>query len=416
MSLSRPIDRRPSLEPSARADVDPFYAMDVLREAAGRDVIHMEVGQPEGPAPEAARRAVGRALERGLGYTMALGLPELRAAIADLYKRRHGLEIDPARVILTTGSSAGFQLAFLALFEPGDRLLMAEPGYPSYRNIARALGVTPVGAPGDWALGCQLTADAIRRAASTRSGGTREVAEDRAVEPSAPLAEGPLRGVLVASPANPTGAMLSRAALSEVIAASAAAGAAFISDEIYHGLHYGAAAASALEISDDAFVISSFSKYFAMTGWRIGWMITPERFVRPIERLAQNLYICPPHVSQVAALGALSAEAAVELEERRDAYTRSRAALLQALPSAGLPRLAPADGAFYLYADVSAHTDDSADWCARLLRETGVAATPGRDFDPARGHAYARFSFAGAPDRMAEGAQRIAAFIASLRR
>lgn len=400
MTLSRPsptADPR-ALDPLAAAAragrVEPFYAMEAMREAAaleaaGRSIIHMEVGQPGGPAPEAARRALTAALSQPLGYTVALGLPALREGIAALYRRRYGLEVDPARVIVTSGSSAAFQFAFLALLDPGARLAMADPGYPSYRNIALALGIEPVGLPSTAEDRFQPTPALLREAAR----------------------QGPIRAVLAASPANPTGTILDRAALTALIETSAELGAAFISDEIYHGLHYGARAVSALEISDAAIVINSFSKYFAMTGWRIGWMIVPERMVKLIERLAQNLYICPPHASQVAALAALSPEAESELEARRAGYAWNRAHLLEALPAAGLTRFAPADGAFYLYADLAGISADSDAWCARLLQEAGVAATPGRDFDPARGKGFARFSFAGSRNAIEEGARRIAAFL-----
>lgn len=402
MSVSRPPLRGAVTKPGAsirreaslRSAIEPFYAMEVMREAAalaaaGRDIVRMEIGQPGGPAPLAARRAAAEALDRPLGYTVALGLPELRGAIADLYRRRHGLTLDPERVVITTGSSAGFQLAFLSIMEEGGRLVMADPGYPSYRGVARALGVEPVGLPCLPEERFQPTPARLAAAAEA----------------------GPIDAVLAASPANPTGAMLGREALKALIEATEALGAAFISDEIYHGLHYAEPAATALEFSDEAFVINSFSKYFAMTGWRIGWMVAPARFVRAMERLSQNLYICPPHVSQVAALAALSAEAEPELEARRAGYARSRAHLLEVLPGVGLPRFAPPDGAFYLYADVSARTADSDEWCRALLREAGVAATPGRDFDPARGRAHVRFSFAGEPERIEEGARRIGAFL-----
>ncbi len=359
-------------------------------EASGRRVIHMEVGQPAGGLPSAARSALEAALHEPLGYTVALGRQDLRDGIARLTAERYCVDIDPGRVIVTTGSSAGFQLAFLTLFDAGARLAMADPSYPSYRNIAHALGLEPV---------------RIEATAETRYQPT----------PALLAAAGRFDGLLVASPANPTGTMLSEADFSALIAASEAEGAAFISDEIYHGLDYTGRAVSALEISDDAIVINSFSKYFAMTGWRVGWMIVPDDLVRPIERLAQNLYICPPHAAQMAALGALSPDATTELEGRRKDYERNRALLLEALPKAGVSRFAPADGAFYLYADIAdmlAASEDSGDWCARLLDAEGVAATPGWDFDTVRGGQTVRFSFAGPVDDIAEGAERIARFLA----
>lgn len=391
MTLSRPPAGLRRL--SQRSDVAAFQAMDVLARAAalqaeGRSVVRMEVGQPGGPAPEAARRAAQEALAAPLGYTTALGLPALRREIAALYHRRHGVELDPKRVVVTTGSSAAFQLAFLALFDVGDRLALADPGYPSYRAIAAALGLETARLAVGPAERFQPTPTLLRRAAD----------------------EAPLAGVLAASPANPTGAALDRVALTALINAAHALGASFISDEIYQGLDYGAAAPSALEISDDVLIINSFSKYFAMTGWRIGWMVAPERLVRPLERLAQNLFICPPHVSQVAALAALTEDAARELDARRDVYARNRSLLLDAFPSVGLGDFAPPDGAFYLYVDTSAVAEDSAIWARALLEKGGVAATPGWDFDPVRGGGAVRFSFAGPTADVEEGVRRIARF------
>ncbi|MEO0680539.1 MAG: aminotransferase class I/II-fold pyridoxal phosphate-dependent enzyme [Pseudomonadota bacterium] len=373
---------------SRRGEVDPFIVMDVMEsaraaEAEGRDIIHMEVGQPGTPAPRLAREAAARAVAAGepLGYTVALGLPALREGIAGLYKRRHGLDLDPGRVIVTAGSSGAFVLAFLACFEAGDVVALGDPGYPSYRNIFHALGVT------------------VRRVETGPATGWQPRAEDL----------GDAQGLLVASPANPTGTMLSRERLSQIAAACEARGAWLISDEIYHGLGYGAPAVSALEVADRAVVINSFSKYFSMTGWRVGWMVVPPEMVRTVERLAQNVFICPPHVSQVAALAALDAEE--ELEANRAVYAANRTLLLEALPKAGFRDFAPADGAFYLYADVSHLTDDSRAFCARMLAEAGVAATPGHDFDPVRGAAAIRFSFAGSTEAMAEGARRLARWL-----
>lgn len=372
---------------STRSEVDPFIVMDVMEaaraeEARGRSVIHMEVGQPGTPAPEAARRALAAAMETTpLGYTVALGLPELRSRIARLYGEWYDVDLDPARVIVTGGSSAAFILAFTSLFAAGDRVAIAEPGYPSYRNIMKALDIVPVGLP-------------------TRI-------EDR-FQPVPGDLDPSLAGVLVASPANPTGSMLGREALAALIGAAAERGIAFVSDEIYHGIQYGARPVTALEISDDVYVINSFSKYFSMTGWRIGWMVVPETHVRRIERLVQNLFICAPHASQVAARAAM--DATEELEENLAVYRRNRALLLEGLPQAGFGRIAPPDGAFYIYADVSDLTGDSRDLARRLLTEAGVAATPGLDFDPARGHATLRFSYAGSTADMKEGLARLAAW------
>ncbi|MFT6772416.1 MAG: aspartate/methionine/tyrosine aminotransferase [Paracoccaceae bacterium] len=369
---------------SRRSAVESFRAMDVMeaarrQEALGHDVIHMEVGQPGTPAPRLAREALAEALRAGtpLGYTVALGLPALRARIARLYRDWYGLEIDPERVIVTSGSSGAFILAFLALFDAGDSVVIGDPGYPSYRNTMKAMGINVRGVP---------------TGAATR------------FQPG-PGDLGDASGMLVASPSNPTGTMLGLAEMRALADACAARGAAFISDEIYHGLSYGARCVSALEVSDDAYVINSFSKYFSMTGWRIGWMVVPAEHVRAIERLAQNLFICAPHASQIAALAAL--EATEELEANKAAYARNRDIVLNGLPEAGFTRLAPCDGAFYVYADVTDLTDDSLEFSARMLREAGVAATPGLDFDPLRGSRWMRFSFAGAERDMVEGMHRL---------
>ena len=369
---------------SRRSAVEAFRAMDVMEaarkaEAGGADVIHMEVGQPGAPAPLRAREAAARLLKKGapMGYTVALGLPELRARIARHIKDSYGAEVPAERVVVTAGSSAGFILAFLALFDQGDAVVLGDPGYPSYRNTLQALG---------------LEARRVATGDATR------------FQPT-PADLGDAAGMLVASPANPTGTMLDAGAMKALVEACAASGAAFISDEIYHGLHWGDRAVSALEFSDDVVVINSFSKYFCMTGWRIGWMVVPDRLVRPIERLAQNLFICPPHISQIAALHALDAQE--ELEACKSVYARNREILLDGLPGAGFGHLAPCDGAFYIYADVSHRCDDSAEFCARMLAETGVAATPGADFDPDRGAGWMRFSFAGAEPDMAEALRRL---------
>ena len=372
---------------SARGQVDPFIVMDVMErarayEAQGRSIIHMEVGQPSTPAPTLAREALARQIDAPLGYTVALGLPELRQGIADLYLRWYGVTLDPARVIVTAGSSAAFLLAFTALFEAGERVALGEPGYPSYRQILRALSLAPVGVQTELADRYQLRPDQI----------PADVA-----------------GVIVASPANPSGTMLDHAALSALIAQAQAQGTAFISDEIYHGLHYGARAVSALEISDQVYVINSFSKYFSMTGWRLGWMVVPPEHVRTVERLAQNMFICPTHASQIAALGALSAEA--EMEGHRATYAQNRALMMAGLAEAGFVRIAPPDGAFYIYADVSDFTADSRAFAAQILDEAGVAVTPGLDFDPIRGGRTLRFSYARATTDIVEGLQRLQAFM-----
>ncbi|GAB4391159.1 MAG: aminotransferase class I/II-fold pyridoxal phosphate-dependent enzyme [Albidovulum sp.] len=373
---------------ASRARIDPFIVMDVMEaaraaEEAGRHIIHMEVGQPATPAPALARAALARAMAGdALGYTVALGLPALRRGIAGLYRRWYGLDLDPGRVVVTAGSSGAFLLAFTALFDAGERVGLGEPGYPSYRQILRALSLCPVGIP------------------------TR--AEDR-FQPRPEDLPADLAGLIVASPANPSGTMLGRDALAALIAAAAARGIAFVSDEIYHGLHYGARPVSALEISDDVYVINSFSKYFSMTGWRIGWMVVPPDHVRLVERLAQNMFICAPHASQVAALAAL--EATEELEANRAVYSRNRALMLEGLPKAGFDRIAPPDGAFYIYADVSAHTGDSRAFAAEILEGAGVAVTPGLDFDPVRGDRTLRLSYARSSEDIREGLARLARFM-----
>ncbi len=373
---------------SSRGRVDPFIVMDVMDaarklEEAGRSIIHMEVGQPGTPAPAKARAALVDAMEaEALGYTVALGLPELRQGIAALYKDWYGVDLDPSRVVVTAGSSAAFTLAFTGLFDSGQSVGVTEPGYPSYRQILKALDLSPVGIP--------------------------TYSENRHV-PELPDTE--LDGLIVASPANPTGTMLSKADLTTLISDCQNRNIAFISDEIYHGVQYEGRAVSALEISDDVYVINSFSKYFSMTGWRLGWMVVPPDHVRIIERLAQNMFICAPHAAQVAALGAL--EARDETEAMRDVYAKNRALMLDGLPKAGFDRIAPPDGAFYIYADVSEITNDSLAFCKEVLEVAGVAITPGLDFDPIRGHRTIRFSYARATEDIEEGVKRLTEFMAS---
>ncbi len=375
---------------STRGQVDPFIVMDVMEaaraaEAAGRRIIHMEVGQPSTPAPAAARKALAAALdENPLGYTVALGLPDLRAGIAALYARWYGVDLDPGRVIVTAGSSGAFLLAFSALFDAGDRVALGEPGYPSYRQILRAMSVIPVGMPTS--------------------------AENRYQPVPADIPEN-VQGLIVASPGNPSGTMLGKPELSALMQAASARDIAFVSDEIYHGLDYEGRAISALEVSDEAYVINSFSKYFSMTGWRVGWMVVPEDHVRTVERLAQNMFICPPHASQVAALAALGA--IDELEANRAVYAANRRLMLEGLPKAGFTRIAPPDGAFYIYADVSDLTGDSRAFAAEILDKAGVAVTPGLDFDPARGHRTLRFSYAQGTAEIEEGLARLTAFMAA---
>ena len=377
------------MKTSQRGQVDPFIVMDVMEaarkaEAAGRRIIHMEVGQPATPAPKGAREALAQALEQPLGYTVALGLPELRQGIAALYQRWYGIDLDPARVVVTPGSSGAFILAFSALFDAGDRVALGEPGYPSYRQILRAMSLQPVGIP-------------------TRI-------EDR-YQPRPEDLPDDVQGLILASPGNPSGTVLRREELAALTTRAAALGVSVISDEIYHGLDYGAGFHSALEVTDDVVVINSFSKYFSMTGWRVGWMVVPEPMIRTVERIAQNMFICPPHASQVAALAAL--DCVDEAEANLAVYAANRQMLLERLPQIGFDRIAPPDGAFYIYADVSELTDDSLSFAAEILEKAGVAVTPGLDFDPRRGARTLRFSYAGASADIAEGLDRLAAFMAA---
>lgn len=374
---------------SQRSEIDSFIVMDVMsaaaaRERAGASVIHLEVGQPATPAPRAAREAVRRALETDtLGYTLALGTHALRSRIARHYKDMLHIDLDPERVIVTAGSSAAFVLGFLAAFDARARVGLPSPGYPCYRHILKALGCETV---------------MLETRPETRWMPTAAMIADEA-------GRGRLDGVLIASPNNPTGTMLEPERLAEIAAECRRRGIWLVSDEIYHGLTYERPAETALRYSDDCIVINSFSKYYSMTGWRVGWMVVPERLVRPIERLAQNLYISPPAVSQAAALGAF--DGLEELEANRRVYAENRRLLLAELPKAGLTQLVPPDGAFYIYADVSAFTDDSLAFARALLEDTGVAATPGVDFDATRGRRFLRFSYAGRTEDMAEAARRL---------
>lgn len=381
------------LAPSRRSAVAPFIVMDVMEhaariEAAGGKVMHLEVGQPAAPAPLTARRAAATALEAGqVGYTAALGMPALRARIAEHYLHAYGLALDPERVVVTNGSSGGFILAFLALFEAGDRVAIAAPGYPPYRHVLSALGCEPV-------------------LIETR-------AEDRFALTPAQLMEAhraaPLKGVLVASPGNPTGTMMDRAALTALHACARDLGIAFVSDEIYHGLDYAFPAVSGAEIGEDVTVINSFSKYFCMTGWRVGWMVVPPTLVRTMERLQQNISISVPTLSQIAAAAAFDGRAEMDLVKAT--YVENRRILTEGLPKVGLSHFLPVDGAFYLYADVSAFTGDSAAFATRMLDAVHVATTPGVDFDPFRGKQFLRLSYAGSAADMHEAVTRIGDFL-----
>jgi aspartate/methionine/tyrosine aminotransferase len=353
--------------------------MDVLRAAneraaARKAVYHLEVGQPGTAAPAGVLQAAQDALAANrLGYTEALGIPELRQAIAQHYRDYYGAAVDPGRVVVTTGSSGGFVLAFLAAFDAGDRVALASPGYPCYRNILSAFGIEPVCLPAEAADRFQPTPALLDRARM----------------------DGPLDGLIVASPSNPAGTMLQRAELQELADYCMLHGIRLISDEIYHGITYDRQADTALDFSDSAIVVNSFSKYFSMTGWRVGWLVVPEDLTRAIECLSQNLFISAPTLSQIAAVAAFGCRAENDLRVR--GYRASRDLLLRALPEAGFDKLAPADGAFYIYADVGTVTNDSDALCRKILAETGVALTPGLDFDPERGHRFVRFSYAETP-------------------
>lgn len=380
---------------SKRSDVEPFHAMDVLAEAtlrrqAGHPVISMAVGQPSHPAPQAALEAARAALGHGrIGYTDALGTLALRQALSAHYQTRHGLSVDPKRIAITTGSSAGFNLAFLTLFDAGDSVAIARPGYPAYRNILAALGLNVLEVPVTEETQFTLTPESLEAAQAVS--GKR------------------LKGVLLASPANPTGTVTGRAALKALADYCADRSIAFISDEIYHGLTFVGEETSALELTDEAIVINSFSKYYCMTGWRVGWMVLPERLVRPIERVAQSLYISAPELSQIAAEAALGAGA--ELDVYRESYGRNRDFLMRRLPEIGFRIASPMDGAFYAYVDVSRFTNDSMIFARKMLAEINVAATPGLDFDPDDGHRAMRISYAGSNAEIEETVERMAAWL-----
>ncbi len=377
------------LGPSRRSDIEPFLAMDVMSqaaslEAAGRTIVHMEVGQPGSPAPEPVLRIAREVLQDGrLGYTEACGLRPLRQRIARHYADSYDIDVPVDRVMITTGSSGGFNLVFLGAFDPGARVALASPGYPAYRNILGALGLEAVDIEIGPRSGWILTAE--------------QIADVHAAQP--------LDGVLIASPANPTGTMASADQLEEICRVCSSLGIRLISDEIYHGLTYREPAESALRFSDEVIVVNSFSKYYCMTGWRVGWMVLPDNLCRAMERLAQSLFISVPELSQRAAVGAF--DAGSELEAVRAGYARNREYLLEHMPRLGFDEILPVDGAFYIYASVAPFTGDALDFARRMLEEAGVAATPGQDFDRVRGRHYMRFSFAGTTQAMQEGIARL---------
>lgn len=372
---------------AARADVPPFHVMDVLSAAAQRqrthgDVISLAAGQPSSPAPRPVREAAVRALgEQALGYTEQLGIPELRGAIAGHYRRQYGLDVAADDVVVTTGSSGAFTLAFLAAFDAGDRVALARPGYPAYRNILRALGCEVVELP------C---------GAETR------------FQPTVEMLDSGLKGVIVASPANPTGTVANVEPIARWCADN---GVQLVSDEIYHGISYGEPLRCAWETSRDAIVVNSFSKAFAMTGWRLGWMLLPERLRRAVDCLTGNFTLCPPALAQFAAVEAFSEEAYAETAKHLERYRVNRDLLVEGLTNLGIGELAPADGAFYVYADVRHLTDDSMAFCRRFLDDTGVAIVPGIDFDPVDGHHFVRMSFAGSTQDIEEALRRLKAWL-----
>lgn len=377
---------------ATRGDVDPFIVMDVMEaarqaEAAGRHIIHMEVGQPGTGAPSAARDKLIADMADPLGYTVGLGLPDLRARIARHYGDWYDLDLDPARVVITSGASGAFLLAFSALFDNGERVGLGTPCYPSYRQILRAVGLTPVDIPTELA--------------------------DRFQPQPHHVAAHDLAGLIVASPANPTGTMLDAAQIKALADACAERDAAFISDEIYHGIDYDLRPVSALEVTDEVYVVNSFSKYFSMTGWRVGWMVVPQDHVRRIERLAQNMFICAPHAAQRLALHAM--DCPQELDANKAVYAANRDLMMDGLRAAGLGAFAPPDGAFYVYVDVSAYTDDARQFAADILDQAGVAVTPGLDFDAARGHHWLRFSYARSTADITKGLSRITRFMQARR-
>ncbi|WP_374375802.1 pyridoxal phosphate-dependent aminotransferase [Dongia sp.] len=378
-----------ALKASRRAAIDPFIVMEVMRAAneraaSGGDVIHLEVGQPSTPAPRKVREAAQKALERDLiGYTDALGVPALRRRIAQHYREFYEVSVPYERIAVTTGSSGGFLLAFLAAFDPGDRVALAAPGYPCYRHILTALGLEPVLIETGPETKFQPTIAALEKLAK------------------------PIDGLIIASPSNPVGALLGESDLTALADWCVAKGVRLVSDEIYHGITYDAHAVTAAG-RKEAIVINSFSKYFSMTGWRLGWMVLPDDLAQATERLLQNFFISAPTLSQLAGIAAFDAHD--ELQGNVQRYAANRALLLNDLPAAGFRHLISTDGAFYIYADISDLTDDSLGFCRRMLAETGVAATPGIDFDPARGHHFMRFCFSGSTEDMAEAVKRLKAW------
>ena len=374
---------------SNRGNVDPFIVMDVMENARkaeerGEDIIHMEVGQPGTPAPiEAQRQLIEKMKNDSMGYTVALGIPELRKRISQLYGDWYNLDLNPDRIIITSGSSAGFILSFSSLFDAKDRVGICSPGYPSYRQILKAQDLETV---------------------------LIETRFENNFQPFASDLKGlNLSGVLIASPANPTGSMLNYNQLESLILSSLEQNISFISDEIYHGIEYEKKATTALQITNQCYVINSFSKYFSMTGWRVGWMVVPEDHIRQIERLAQNMFICAPHASQIAALHALDCED--ELKNNLNVYKENRKLMIKGLKDSGFTKISSPDGAFYIYADVSKFCNDSLEFANRVLKEAKVAITPGLDFDSKRGNSTIRFSYARSTEDIIKGLEKLNIFM-----
>ncbi|MDG4562116.1 MAG: pyridoxal phosphate-dependent aminotransferase [Candidatus Competibacter sp.] len=383
MELAAPPARR-------MADIAPFHVMALLArakelEAAGRSIVHMEIGEPDFPTAEPIVAAGQRALAAGCTrYTAAAGLPELRQAISDHYRERYGVEIPARRILITPGASGALQLATAALINPGDQVLLADPGYPCNRHFVRLVEGRAVGVPVGPETGYQLTAELIERHWDEQT-----------------------TAVLLASPANPTGTAIAPEALAAIVATIEARGGRLIMDEIYHGLIYGALVQTALAYSDQVLVVNSFSKYYGMTGWRLGWLVAPEDYIDAVEKLAQNLFLAASTPAQYAALAAFTPATAAIFEARRREFLARRDFLLPALRELGFHIPVTPDGAFYLYADCGRFTDDSHGFALRLLEETGVAITPGIDFGNHLPHRHVRFAYTNAIPQLAEGVERL---------
>ena len=377
------------MKSSLRSRIDPFIVMDIMERAnavekKGQTVVHMEVGQPGTSAPKAAKDFLKASMEDNpMGYTVALGLPDLRKKIAELYGDWYGLDVDWNRIIITGGSSAGFILSFTALFDKLDKVGLPNPGYPSYRQIIKTLELDPV------------------LINTTKKNKFQPTPND--------LSRYNINGLLIASPGNPTGSMIEREPLEALVNYCVDRKVSLISDEIYHGIQYDMKPSTVLEYTDSCYIINSFSKYFSMTGWRIGWIIVPKEHVRVVERIQQNMFICASHASQILALG--SFESKNELEKNLETYRENRKILLSALPEIGFNNIAPPDGAFYLYIDISEFSSDSYDFTIKMLNIGGVAITPGIDFDPIKGKSKIRISYARSTPEILKGIKRMKIFM-----